>query len=603
MRMLRLLSLLAGTLTLAAPLASGQTVTFERSVVAGADQMPVFGQNGRQFKTGTGRVRGRVLSADSGTPLRRAQVRIGGAEAAPRTALTDGDGRFEFSELPAGRLSLSASKAGYVDIQYGQTRPFESGKPIELAEGQSLDKADLILPRGSVVAGRVVDEFGEPLTDAMVTALRQQWTGGRRRLVATGRIAQTNDLGQYRVYGLPPGDYYLSATVRNVEAMSLPVGLNVNLPQRQTPDSGYAPTYYPGTPSNAEAQKVTVALGQEAQGIDFALVPVRLARISGIVLNSEGRPVESAMVSALPSRGAESGPMFGGGGGATTKGGAFTITGVAPGEYTLQVRSVNIVTSSGSENTFVMMTRVSSDGGGGDAENASVPVTVTGEDISNLVITTAKGVTASGRLVIEGTRPQSFGMFRVVAQPAGEQDGPQLFGPGGSAVVKDDGTFSITGVLGQRTIRLAGLPPGYALKAVEHHGVDVTDTGIEFRSGEPVDGIDVVLTTRVTEVSGGVTAPGGSPAADYTVVVFPQDAQKWRSAPNRWIFGVRPGQDGRFRVSALPPGSYYAVAMDYIAQGDWFDPDLLERLRNGAEAFTLGDGETKGLALTLRGGA
>ena len=170
----------------------------------------------RTFKTGTGRLRGRVLASDGTGPIRRAQVRISGSEVAPKAALTDAEGRFEFRELPAGRFTLQASKSGFVSVQYGQTRPFESGKPIELADKQSLDNADISMPRGSVIAGRIVDEFGDAIPDVSVTAMRQTWQNGRRRLVPSpGRVAQTNDLGHFRIYGLPPGDYYVSATLRS----------------------------------------------------------------------------------------------------------------------------------------------------------------------------------------------------------------------------------------------------------------------------------------------------------------------------------------------------------------------------------------------------
>ena len=153
-----------------------------------------------------------MLASDGAGPIRRAQVRISGPDVAPKAALTDAEGRFEFRDLPAGRFTLQATKSGFVNVQYGQTRPFESGKPIELADKQSLDNADISMPRGSVIAGRIVDEFGDPLPDVSVTAMRQTWQNGRRRLrPSPGRIAQTNDLGQFRIYGLPPGDYYVSA--------------------------------------------------------------------------------------------------------------------------------------------------------------------------------------------------------------------------------------------------------------------------------------------------------------------------------------------------------------------------------------------------------
>ena len=171
----------------------------------------------RQPKTGTGRLRGRVLARRHRQRLRRAQVRISSPDIGTKTALTDAQGRYEFKELPASRFNVSVTKSGFVAMQYGQSRPFEPGRPIELADAQVMEKADVALPRGSAVAGRVVDEFGEPVADANVSAMRMQYTNGRRRLVPAGRNSTTNDLGQFRVYGLPPGEYYVSATLRTID--------------------------------------------------------------------------------------------------------------------------------------------------------------------------------------------------------------------------------------------------------------------------------------------------------------------------------------------------------------------------------------------------
>jgi hypothetical protein len=219
----------------------------------GMIQMPGM-PGSRPPKTGTGRIVGRILSAETGAPIRRAQIRISGPDIGSKSALSDAAGRYEFRDLPAGRFTLNASKAGYVNIQYGQTRPHESGRPIELAEKQVVDKADISMPRGSVISGRIVDEFGEPVADAMVAAMRQTWVGGRRRFVPASRPGQTNDLGQFRMYGLPPGDYYVSATLRNAEVMMFDMMGAQGGPTGSTPASGYAPTYFPGTASPAEAQ-------------------------------------------------------------------------------------------------------------------------------------------------------------------------------------------------------------------------------------------------------------------------------------------------------------------------------------------------------------
>src|SRR5262245_61333475 len=198
----------------AAPSPAQQQIQFNPN-----DLPTTFLPPGRVAKTGTGRLRGRVIAADTGTIVRRAQVRISSSDIGTKTAFTDAQGRYEFKDLPAGRFNLSVSKSGFVTMQYGQTRPFEPGRPIELTDAQQMDKADVALQRGSVLSGRILDEFGEPVADASVTAMRMQYGGGKRRLAPTGRPSMTNDLGQFRVFGLPPGEYYVSATVRTLDSM------------------------------------------------------------------------------------------------------------------------------------------------------------------------------------------------------------------------------------------------------------------------------------------------------------------------------------------------------------------------------------------------
>src|SRR5215831_199312 len=256
---------------------------------------------GREAKKGTGGLKGRVLAADSGSPLRRAQVRISSSDIGSKTTLTDAQGRYEFKELPSGRFSVSVTKSGFVTMQYGQTRPFEQGRPIELADAQLMEKVDVVLPRGSVLAGRVVDEVGEPVAEADVTAMRLQYQNGRRRLVPSGRNASTNDLGQFRIYGLPPGEYYVSATFRAMGPAMLDMLGPGATAQTNAAQSGYAATYYPSTPNPGEAQRVAVGVGQELPSVDIQLQPVKLARVSGVAIGSDGKPMTGAIVMLLPS--------------------------------------------------------------------------------------------------------------------------------------------------------------------------------------------------------------------------------------------------------------------------------------------------------------
>jgi protocatechuate 3,4-dioxygenase beta subunit len=549
--------------------------------------------------------------------VRRAQVRISSPDILPKTSTTDAEGRYEFRDLPASRFTITATKAGFVTINYGQTRPFEAGKPIELAEGQAIDKADFTIPRGSAISGRIVDEFGEPVADAQVNAMRSSWVNGRRRLQSTGRTAQTNDLGQYRIFGLPPGEYYVSATLRaggetlmlDGAAMSAtfvsattvvgggggPAG-----PSASEPRSGYAPTYYPGTANGYEAQKISLAVAQDMSTADFALLPVRLARVSGTVIGSDGRPLEGAIISTTARNSAEAGAMMFpmAGSSRTDKNGQFTLNNVAPGEYTLQARGMQITTTSDGGDRMVFVARV---GGGGDGatESGSTPLSVAGDDVSNVMVVTSKGTTVSGRVVFEGGKPANTAPVRVSAV-AIDADSPMGM-PGGSTSLTAEGTFEMKGMMGPRLFRVNGLPPGWVLKSVTVDGTDVTDDGIEIKSTDPVTGMEIVVSQRSTEVNGGVTGPDSRPATDYTLVLFSEDEDKWKAPMTRYVTGVRPNHEGRFQVKNMPPGNYYAIAVEYIPQGDWNDPDVLDRLKARATRVRLEEGAVKTLDLKLTG--
>jgi Carboxypeptidase regulatory-like domain len=564
---------------------------------------------GRQPKTGTSAVRGRIMGGD-GAALRRAQVRISGPDIGTKTALTDAQGRYEFKELPAGRFNVSVSKSGYVTMQYGQTRPFEPGRPIELADAQVLDKADMVLPRGGVLAGRVVDEFGEAVADADVTAMRMQFQNGRRRLVPSGRNASTNDLGQFRIYGLPPGEYYVSATLRNASTMVLDMlggGGAMAGSSGPSQNSGYAATYYPSTPNPAEAQRVAIAVGQELPSVDIQLQPVKLARIAGTAFGSDGKPMSGAMVMLMPSM--KDAMFFGPGGTSRTdKDGNFTLTGVTPGEYSLQVQSTGgIFQTTANGNVMAFAFATSSDGSTGAGPNpppqreiGMASVSVGGDDITGLVITGTRGAKASGTVSFDGgTRPDGITNIRVTAPPTDADGNPMpSFGAG---QVKESGAFEVEGLVGGRTFRLGNLPRGWVLKRVTLNGEDITDRGADFKPGEDVNGIDIELTNKTTTITGSVTTAKGEAVKDYTVVVFSSDPQKWAFPQNRWMTSTRPDQEGRFRVANLPPGEYLAIAVEYVAQGDWQDPAWLERASKAASRFTLTEGASQNLELKLGG--
>jgi len=566
---------------------------------------PQFLPPGRQAKTGTGRLRGRVLAADTGAIVRRAQVRVSSPDIGTKTAFTDAQGRYEFKDLPAGRFTLSVTKSGFVTMQYGQSRPFEPGRPIELADAQVMEKADVALPRGSAVSGRIVDEFGEPVSDASVTAMRLQYGSGKRRFTPSGRASTTNDLGQFRVFGLPPGEYYLSATVRTFDTfmMDMMAGMAGGA-NGASNTSGYAASYYPGTPNPAEAQRLSLSVGQELSNIDIQLQPVKLAKITGIASGSDGKPMSGAMVMLMPAM-RDTVALMPGGTSLTDKDGNFTLSGIAPGEYSVQVQSMAALMSAASEAMAMM---------GGDSpakapasqpmerEFAVAKVTVTGEDITGLVVTGTRGAKATGRVVFEGApAPDNLTTFRLIATPTDFDEIPATASMFGMSAVKDTGAFEINGLVGGRTFRLMNEPKGWFLKEVTREGTDVTDKGYDFKPGDTVEGFEIVMTTKTQSVTGAVTNAKGEPVKEYTVVVFPEDPQKWAASDNRWMATARPDQQGRFRITDLPSGSFLAIAVEYVAQGDWRDPVWLERAAKTATLFRLDEGATKVLDLKLSG--
>jgi hypothetical protein len=523
---------------------------------------------------GTATLRGHVFAADTSQPLRKAQVRIFAGEIREnRMATTDERGAYEFNEVRAGRYTISASKGSYVSVSYGQQRPTDAPKPLEILDNQTVERVDLTLPRGSVITGRIVDEYGEPAPEIQVAALRYQFIQGQRRLVPSSRMASTNDIGEFRLFGIPPGQYYISATWRN------PNGGNPNPNDSPGDRTAYVPIYLPGTTNANEAQRITVAAGQELADLVMMLKPIKAARVTGTVTGSDGKPMTPAMIMVTQSNSfVFSIPSVG----QVRPDGTFTINGLAPDEYTLRVQRIGGVPGEG-------------------PETAMTTVTVTGEDISGVHLVGAKPSRLTGRIVVDpAAGPSLPPALMISAVPTTTVGIPAP--PPPPARVAEDYTFEMKSTPGRMRITLGGgfaaPPTGWAVRSVRLNGVDVTDAGIEFKPNEDISGVDVELTNRLTSISGLVTSGRGELSNDYTAIVFAQDRDRWRGN-SRYQGTGRPDQDGRFKISGLPPGEYYIIAVDRIEQGQAGDPDFLESVRSRATSLSLNEGETKTVDLRL----
>ena len=539
---------------------------------------------------GTAVVRGRVLASDTGRPLRRARVMVSGSELGRegRSTSTSLDGRYEITGLPAGRYTIRVTRSGYLPLQYGQRRPLEPGKPLQLTDKQVIDRLDFSMPRSSVISGQITDELADPVADVQVFAMRSTYFQGRRRMIAVGPPARTDDAGEYRLTGLSPGSYFVMAALRETWTVT-ENGIERTL--------GYAPTYAPGTASLADARRVTVAVGQSAGNNNFALMPGVAASVSGTAADSLGRPLVSRNIMVMQEFG---GPAFGmmmlGGNATTAADGTFTVRNVSPGSYKLVAQT----------------TRDTQTARGTVLEVATQLVTVDGADVTNLSLTTSMGWSLEGTVVtdtgsVPDTSPGRFGVAaRLVDPDAGAGPGgappppPPPGAPGSGAVpdsgrVREDWRFSVPAVFGAARVR-AIVPEGWTVKAILHDGRDIADMPVEMKSGETMSGVQVIVSNRVTTISGQMLDDKGAPLVDGTVIVFPDDASKW-SDDSRWVRAVRPDQQGRYQIQGLPPGDYLAVALDYVEDGAWNEAEYLDSIRRLGQRLTLSDAESRSLTL------
>ena len=565
----------------------------------------------KEAPTPSGRISGRVVAADSGRPVKRARVFVTAAEVpGGRGVLTDDTGTFELTELPAGRYTLTVSKSGFVSLAYGQRRPLQAGTPLQLGDGEQLKGVEFQLPRGGVISGRIVDEDGEAVPGAIVRVMRYQYLQGDRRLTPAG-TGQTDDRGQYRVWGLMPGDYYVNALTRlpnaggrgfgpppplagagvgpgggpfvgrggrggidpgALAAAAGAAGVNPAMFFQSNDDQeqvNYAPTYYPSATSVNDARAVTVGVSQEVSDINVSLQLVRTSHIAGRVMNPDGTPTSGGNVNLMPDsaagRGAQIGQNYGS---RIQRDGSFAIGNVPPGRYLLRAR-----------------------GEGDTPQFGTQPLSVDGGDVGDVTVVLSAGATITGTVTFQPGSSQVPEITQVrIGAPTTDQT---AFGPQANARVDKDGQFTLSGVsTGPHLIRPNGNMRGWSLKSVTLDGRDITDTPIEVRAGQALSNVAIVFTDKVTEVSGTITTESGTPMPDFTVLAFPTDTTLWRPQA-RQIMTTRPDQTGKYRIRGLPPSDYYLVTVDPTEQGEWFDPAYLDAHRAGAARITLAEGDVK----------
>ena len=534
---------------------------------------------------------GQVVAAGTGAPLRKARVLLSKAEARgqPVLAVTDADGRFLFSDIEPGRYRLSAYRNGYVNQQFRELGPNRRGTMLALAPGQHLDDLVFKLVRQAVISGRVYDEEGEPVVRAQVMVSRYRYVDGERQLGGEG-FGSTNDLGEYRVFGLAPGSYYVSATYQdNFSSFARFQRRGGGDAGRSGVQEGYVPTYYPGVNDPDRAAPLDLRAGDELSSVDFTLLPTRTVSVRGRVVNSVSSEARSRMMVFLLPRGSGAGRnRLRKRAVVDDKDGTFEVRGVAPGSYVVSAIYFD----------------------GREQYGARQPVEVESSDVEGITLVIGPGVDVAGRVSVEGAA--------AAADPgpagAGEQAGESLvmtnvhvalqgferfpmIGSSSTARLKADGSFHIEKVLQARyNVNVFSLPRDYYLKSARVGGEDVLEEGLDLSLGPPSGPLEITISAAGGRIDGAVLTEEDKAFGGATVVLVPEGRRREES---RYYKTTTTDQNGGFTLRGIPPGDYKLFAWEEIERGAYQDSAFLRRYEEQGELVEVEEGSRLSVRLKI----
>jgi uncharacterized protein (DUF2141 family) len=517
------------------------------------------------------------------------------------TTVSDNHGRFEFAGIPAGSYDLIASKPNYLTTMFGATQfGIPVGSPVVLSVNERVD-VEIRLAPGAVISGAVRDEGGQPVPSIQVRLKRidpgliEELAGGA---LSVGLVRVADDLGQFRFFQLPPGQYIVSAFRQGFGAAevvrttsdelrwaelvgheSVPMS-NLGTKPRSGPRLVFPETFFGDATNSEQAQIVTVHVGEDIQGTDITFRPMPASTIAGAVVDPTGRPATGILMQLVPRSGREgdlgrqaallglglaSGPRLV----RTDNVGRFSLSDVIPGSYKLLARTPYGVSR---------------------AMWAASDLTSSGEDLSGISMVLAPTLTVRGRIV---TPPSLH-----TAGNGGLRPTIELRAIGGSATSVFGAANAIEGIWVVRvpnvipgTYRLIASLDGLALSSVTYGGREVMD--LPFALGDDVRNELVLTFASGAEVSGRLTNTDGQPSLGQVLVLFSVDRQLWFRGSRGIRDPVRPSTNGAFTFTGVPAGDYYLAAVGDTVPFSWVNPDFLSQMSQSAIRLSLTAGERK----------
>jgi Carboxypeptidase regulatory-like domain len=493
---------------------------------------------------------------------------------------TDRQGRFSLKDVDAGSYRLTVAANGYARQEFGQRVFGAPGTPINVAAGQTVKDLSIRMTPAGNVNGRISDDLGLPAVGATVQLLRASYNLNGQKTFQSAGSTRTNDRGEYRLFWVTPGRYYLYAGSPPGPTRPLELGGAGDSPNGV--QESYAMTYYSGAIDIKDATIIDVQPAVDLNAIDFSLPRQKLFRIRGRVIDARTGQRPAAATMTLGSR------SLTGGGFTSSTGqsynaadGSFELRDVAPGTYT-----VGAQIQEGVQGTLPPIFAA----GAPPRPTGSVPVTVSGSDVDGVVITITVGVSIPGRINVEGQDLSSvtgLDRIRVQLSSSSAQLGPAFQPMPQAQPVNADGTFREDSAFpGEYRASVVPLPPGFYVKEIRFDQADALNKPLVF-SGSISSPLEVILSPRAAQLDGTVTSEKQQTVPGIQVVLIPD---QHRDRTDLYKTAVT-DQNGRFTIRGIAPGDYKIFAWEVLEQFSYFDPDVILRFESRGKVIHLSESD------------